>query len=232
MPLQPSFRRKPESMPTGGVYSLRNPLQPSFRRKPESMLASYITVVADYDPAYVCITAMPLQPSFRRKPESIGGGGRAFGGGGSPTTVIPAQAGIYACWLHYRSRRLRPGVRFHHCDAPTTVIPAKAGIYACRLHYRSSILRPGVRFHHCDAPTTVIPAQAGIYACRLHHRSSRLRRRILAQAAMTFVGHRNDENVPRTAVNPNMTTPPGPTSAGAAVPAVPFHPIPKIAPPK
>ena len=59
----------------------------------------------------------------------------------APPAVIPAQAGIYACRLHYR-----------HYDAPTTVIPAPAGIYACRLHYRSRRLRRR------------IPAQPGMTA--------------------------------------------------------------------
>ena len=90
-PLQPSFRRKPEPMP---------PLQPSFRRKPESM------------PPYNRHSgASPNLYRYRRR----------FRRGRPPTTVIPAQAGIYACRLHYRSRRSR---RWIPAQAGTTAVGA------------------------------------------------------------------------------------------------------------
>ena len=60
--------------------------QPSFRRKPESMLADSNTVGR----AAISTVIPSHQPSYRL-----------------PPTVIPAKAGIYACRLRYRSRRLR-----------------------------------------------------------------------------------------------------------------------------
>ena len=73
----------------------------------------------------------PLQPSFRRKPESMCAGERASDAPILPTTVIPAQARIYACG----------GTDVGRTNTPTTVIPAQAGIYACRLHYSSRRLQ-------------------------------------------------------------------------------------------
>ena len=105
-------------------------------------------------------------------------------------TVIPAQAGIYTCRLHYRSRRLRrwilakagiyalrwtpvfavatdphlnPLIR-KHCFSDVPVIPT------FRFFRHSGLRRNLVSVAICTvipAPPTVIPAQAGIYALRL-----------------------------------------------------------------
>ena len=77
---------------TDGAFAGDGPLQPSFRRQPESMPpynrhsgAAGIHV--------------PLQPTFRRQLESIPSYNRHSGASQNlcpPTTVIPAPAGIYA----------------------------------------------------------------------------------------------------------------------------------------
>ena len=115
---QPSFRRQPESRAYGHIH--RHPDSPNRHSGASRNLG-----VRSYSPSF----RLP-QPSFQRKPESRecdhihrhSGASRNPGRAIIPTvipappTVIPAQAGIYACRLHYSSRKLRPW------------IPAQAGM--------------------------------------------------------------------------------------------------------
>ena len=115
-----------------GIY---NPQQPSFRRKPESM-PSYNRHSGES--RNLC----PLQPSFRRKPESMPPDNRHSGVSRNlcrPATVIPAPAGIYACRLHYSSSKLRyapagtGSARSRVSDTPplsTTPPPSRSKDYA------------------------------------------------------------------------------------------------------
>ena len=109
---------------------------------------------------------------------------------------------------HYRRRR-RPAAfpirRFnspHHSNFP--VIPTSPSFQLPR-HSNFPVIPTFPSFQF----SPVIPAKAGIYACRLHHRS----RGCTAPESGTSrnngcMGAENGENRRRTAVNPNMTTPP------------------------
>ena len=124
---QPSFRRKPESMPTGLIAdslnrhsgASRNPCLPPPLPPPSTVIPAPAGI-------HACRLHYRLpQPSFRRKPESMPAGpiadslNRHSGASRNPGraatfTVIPAQAGIYACRLHYRPPQpssRRPGTR-------------------------------------------------------------------------------------------------------------------------
>ena len=197
----------------------------------------------------------------------------------TPPTVIPAQAGIYALRSHSPSfRLLQPSFRrkpestpcghTHRHSDPQPSFRRKPESMPCGHIHRHS----GSPIRHSGSPT-VIPAQAGIYALRSHSPSSRLPQpsfrlapESMLAGSITIVGdhdagfrlsperrlqgHRNAENVRRTMVNRNMTTPPGrfslsafrrpPQSGPAFRPyfslrrryVSPFQPNPKIAPRK
>ena len=116
---QPSFRRKPESMACGHIHHHSGSPQPSFRRKPESRACGHIHRHSGSPNRHSGASRNPRRaahsPSFRRKPESTACGHIPRHSAASPNPrrmvtsfpVIPAQAGIYPCRLHYNSSRSR-----------------------------------------------------------------------------------------------------------------------------
>ena len=122
---QPSFRRKPESMPAGSITDSLNRHTASPNRH-SGASRNLCPGAFGADP----VRAAP-QPSFRRKPESMPAG---------PITGSPNR--------HTASPNRHSGASRNLClpasspPTPTaipalpTVIPAKAGIYACRPHHR------------------------------------------------------------------------------------------------
>ena len=146
--------------------------QPSFRRKPESMPAASIADSPNHHPGASRNPCLPA-PSP------------------SPSTVIPAQAGIYACRPHCRLPqppfRRKPeskacghlhrhsGFPNRHSDASRNLVQHCANHpYAVATPNRHSgasrNLWRAVTFPVNPTPPTVIPAQAGIHACRPHCR--------------------------------------------------------------
>ena len=161
-----------------GIYPCRLP-QPSFRRKPESMAYGHIHHHSDSPSRHpgasrnlwrvVMFTVIPdplPQPSFRRKPESMAYGHVHRHSGSPPSTVIPAQAGIYGVRSYSPSSRLprrHPGASRNLWRAVIfTVIPPPPS--------RHSGASRNLRL---PPPPAVIPTQAGIYACRLPQPSFR-----------------------------------------------------------
>ena len=232
---QPSFRRKPESMPAGPIADSLNrhsgasrnlclppPLphpptvipaqagihacrphhrlpQPSFRRKPESMPAASIadslnrhsgasrnpclpaplptpsTVIPAQAGIHACRPHCRLpQPSFRRKPESTPGRIRSKPRPGGPPTVIPAKAGIQGVRPHSPPFRLpQPSFRRKPESMPASPITISPNRHPVSLNRHSGFRRNLCLPAPLPSPPTVIPAQAGIQGVKNHYRQPR-----------------------------------------------------------
>ena len=159
MPLQPSFRRKPESSVViscydngAGKHRFRLP-QPSFRLLP-SRHSDSLPAVIPTPPAVI-----PTPPAVIPTPPAVIPTPRAIIP--TPPAVIPTPSAVI--------------------PTPSAVIPTPSAVIPTP---QAVIPTPPAVI---PTPSTVIPAQAGIYACRLHYSSRRLRRWIPAQTRVRKV---------------------------------------------
>ena len=116
---QPSFRRKPESMPAGPIADYFNRHSGASRNPcPPAPLPTTSTVIPAQAGIHACQPHCRLpQPSFRRKPESM-------------------PAGLITDSLNRHSGASRNPCLPPPLPTPSTVIPVQAGIHAYRPHCR------------------------------------------------------------------------------------------------
>ena len=230
---------------------------------------------------YACRLHYTLQPSFRRKPESICNARRDAAcyrpysrhSGPSrnlclpaplhPTTAIPAQAGIYACRLHYTlqpSFRRKPesicnARRDAACYHPLQPSFRRKPESICNARRDTACYRPlqpsfrrqpesicnarrdAACYHPLQPsfrrkPESICNARRDAACYRPLQPSFRRQPESMLADSITVVGDYDAGFRLFAGMTVNMTTPPSPTSAGVGATASPFHPIPKIAPPK